>query len=309
MSRLFNRSYKLTIDDIEIEGGGVGLARYGLDVRFKVQSSIKKDPNKIEVDVYNLNPTHRSDLMKQSGSQVNKTKRKPVAVQLEAGYADDRGVIFRGELRNLVVKREGDDFIMNLTGSDAGHAFTVARLSKCYAPGTTVFTVAQDALNAMGVGTGNLSTFSSLTIPNYGATYAEGYAVNDSAEVVLTHILHAAGLTWSVQKGVLQVKKRNQPVDDQVYYLSADSGLIGTPTPEIDATVLPTTSGAPKKPIAGKRTGMIQVRSLLIHQLYPGAKIELDSESFKGGYQVTQLINDGESDGDKWFSDLLVRPY
>ena len=309
MSTLFNRSYKLTIDDIEIEGGGVGIARYGLDVRFKVETSVKKDPNKAEIDVYNLNPTHRSELMKQSGSQVSKSKRKPVLTQLEAGYGTDRGIIFRGEIRNLVVKRDGGDFTLNLTGTDSGHSFNVARISKCYAPGTLVYTVAQDAANALGVGTGNLSSFSSLSIPNYGTTYSEGYAVNDSAEAVLSRILHAAGLTWSVQKGVLQIKRRNQPVDDQVYHLSPDSGLIGTPVPEIDATVLPTTSGAPKSPIAAKKTGLIQVKTLLIHQLYPGAKIELDSESFKGGYQITQVIYTGESAGNDWYCDLLVRPY
>lgn len=309
MSVLFGRSYKLTIDDTEIEGGGVGTALLGLDIKFKVETTTKKDPNKIDVDVYNLNPSHRAELLKQSGSQVSKSTRKPVPVVLEAGYADDRGVIFRGELRNLTGKTDGSDKTITLSGSDSGHMFNVADIQKSFAPGTRIFTVVQACANAMGVGLGNLSKFSNLTIPDIGTTFSEGYSLSGSAEIALDGLLFSAGLAWSVQKGVLQVRKSHEPVDDDCYQLSADTGLIGTPEPEIDATVIPTTSGAPKNPIGAKRTGLIKVRTLLIHQLYPGAKIDLQSDTFKGGFQITQVIYTGDSAGDEWYCDLLVRPY
>ena len=309
MSRLFNRSYKLTLDDIEIEGGGVGSSRYGLDIKFKVESSTKALPNKIDLDVYNLNPDHRNALLKQSGSQVSKSSRKPVPVQLEAGYADDRGVIFRGDLRNLTIKRDGPDFVVSLSGTDSGHTMNTTQFQKSYGPGTLISTAVQDLVTALGVGTGNLSSFRALSIPGLGSTFPEGHAFSGSADRLLGDLVRRCGLSWSVQKGVLQLKKLHEPVDDQVYYLSAETGLIGTPEPEIDATVIPTTSGAPRPPVAAKRTGLIKVKSLLLHQLYPGAKIVLDSVDFKSGYQIEQIDQSGETAGNDWYSDLLVKQY
>lgn len=309
MSRLFGRSYKLTLDDIEIEGGGVGESRFGLDVKFKVESSTKAGPNKIDLDVYNLNPDHRSALLKQSGSQVSKKDRKPVPVQLEAGYEDDRGVIFRGELRNLVIKRDGGDFDISLAGSDAGYTMNVANINRNFAPGTRVFDVVLACANELGVGVGNLAGFSDISFPNLGSTFSEGYAINKSADKALTDLLFRGGLTWSVQRGVIQVKKNHRPVDGEVYLISPETGLVGTPEPEVDATVLPATTGKANPPVAAKRTGLIKVRTLLLHQLYPGAKIDLESESFKGGYQITQIDYLGETSGNDWYCDLLVRPY
>lgn len=309
MSTLFGRSYKLTVDDIETEGGGVGTGKFGLDIRFKVESTVKSAPNKIDLDIFNLNPDHRNAFLKESGSQVSKDKRKPVPVVLEAGYSDDRGVIFHGELRNLTVSTADGDKIIKLSGSDSGYGYNVADLSKSYGPGTRVMTVVQDAVAAMGVGVGNLGTLPELVIPNLGSTFSEGYPVNASAESVLNDLLFSAGYTWSIQKGVLQIKKNNRPVDEQVYYLSPNTGLIGSPEPEVDATVLPNNTGKPNPPVAAKRTGAIKVRTLLLHQLYPGAIVVLDSDEFRGGYQITQIEFVGDTDGDDWYSDLLVRPY
>jgi hypothetical protein len=309
MSRLFDRSYKLTVDDIGMEGGGVGTAARGLDIKFKVVTTTKKDPNKIDLDIYNLNPDHRNSLLKESGSQVSKSKRKPVPVVLEAGYVDGRGVIFRGELRNMTVATDSTEKIVKLSGSDSGHGFNVADLAKSYAPGSLVMTVVQDCVSALGIGVGNLSSFSDMSIAGLGSIFPEGYSVSGSAEATLTDLLFSAGLTWSVQKGVLQVKRNNRPVDEQVYLISPTTGLIGSPEPEIDASVIPTTSGAPKTPVGAKRTGAIKVRTLLLHQLYPGSIITLESEAFNGGYQITQIEFIGDTSGDDWYSDLLVRPY
>lgn len=308
MSRLFDRSYKLTIDTVEIEGGGVGTGRIGLDIAFKVESTTKQEPNKIDLRVWNLNPNHRSALQKRSGSEVSKAKRVAVAVELEAGYADDRGVIFRGELRNLQIDHDGTDFVTHVEGSDAGRAYKVAHMSASYSPGALVYSVMRDCVNALGIGTGNLTDYaSSISIPNLGKTFPEGYSASGPAERVMGKLCSAAGLSWSVQKGVLQLKPIGSPIQRQVYELGPNSGLVGTPVAEVDATVTPSKTG--EAPKSDKKSGLIRVRSLLLHQLYPGAIIVLDTNEFKGGYELRQIDYVGDTAGGEWYCDMLVRPY
>lgn len=308
MSRLFNRSYKLIIDDIEIEGGGQGDSRFGLDVAFKIETTTQPTPNKATIQIWNLNADHRSELQKRSGSEIKKGKRQPIAVEFHAGYQDDRGVIFRGDLRNLRTVRDGADFVTEISGSDGGTSYKVATVSRSFSPGTRIADVMNACVDAMGIGEGNLGEFSSsLSIKNLGATFPEGHAVSGPAEKALDHLVRSCGLAWSIQKGVLQLRERGKPVDREVFQLSADSGLIGTPVAEIDTTVLQTsTAGAPKQP---SKVGSVKVQCLLLHQLYAGAKVNLDAETFKGDYQISQLTFAGDSAGDDWMCDMDVRPF
>jgi hypothetical protein len=306
VSVLFDRSYKLIIDDISIEGGGIGKDRIGLDIAFKIESSSKAEPNKAEIQIWNLNPDHRSDLQKRFGAQIQKGGHKSVPVELHAGYKDDRGVIFRGDLRNLITERDGDDFVTKVSGTDGGVSYNRAHVSRSFAPGTRVYDVASHIAGAMGVGLGNLSDFSSsISIHNLGTTYPEGISISGPAERAMSTLMRSCRLSWSVQKGVLQICNLGKPIDREVYRLSSDTGMIGIPVPEVDAiaTAAPAAGGKESK------AGLLKVRTLLLHQLYPKAIVQLDSADFKGGYQITQVDHAGDSAQVDWYTDVLLRPY
>lgn len=46
---------------------------------------------------------------------------------------------------------------------------------------------------------------------------------------MLTKACQSSGLVWSIQNGILQVKKPGDVMSQEVYVLSADTGLIGIP--------------------------------------------------------------------------------
>jgi hypothetical protein len=311
MSRLFGRAYKLVLDALEIEGGVTANgAKFGVDVAFKVEKSTEAEPNKALIQVYNLNPDHRGDFEKRFGSEISKANREPIRVELQAGYGDDIGVIFAADLRNLVNKYDGRDWITEVEGADAGNAFKTGRVSRSFTADTNGFVVAKACAEGMGVGLGNLTDFaSSLKVGALGVGFPEGTVISGVAWKELDYLLRASGLDWSVQNGVLQVKRRGQPLETKVFELSPETGLLGSPFAEVDATVIPGKNGAKPSEDAAKRAGLVNVKTLLLHQLFPGMKTKLKSERFEGGYQIKQLAFVGTTIGDDWHCDLKVRPY
>ena len=66
----------------------------------------------------------------------------------------------------------------------------------------------------------------------YNATFKEipnGYSYVGPARNVLTKACETSGLVWSINNGVLQVKKPGDTMSREVYELSAETGLVGTP--------------------------------------------------------------------------------
>ena len=309
--KLFRRAYRLIIDTIEIAGGD-GVAD-SLDIDFKIEKTNRAEPNKAEIKIYNLNDDHRNELVRRFGSQVEKSKRKPLRVELEAGYEGEgnRGLIFAGDLRNLIVKREGQDFVTTISGADGGHAFKTGRISRAFGAGTSVSTVLRACVDALGIGTGNLSEFEAAAkLTALGTQFSHGTVLSGSAERELDHLVKAAGLEWSVQNGSLQLRRKGQPVQAKAYRLAADTGLVGVPFPEVDATVLPNASGKPNaSKTAARRSGLVNCKTLIIPSLAPGQKVDLDSEEFKGGYQIMEMAFQGQTFGNDWYIQSKVRPY
>jgi hypothetical protein len=308
--RLFGRSYKLVLDTVEIVGGQAGDgSRIGLDIAFKVEKSIDATPpNKATIQVWNLNPDHRRDFERRFGSEIEKSKRKTIRVELSVGYGDDMGVIFRGDLRNLVNKQDGAvDWVTEVSGADGGHSFKTSRVSRSFGPGVEAYTVARACVQAMGVGEGNLSDWSAqFSIGTLGATFPEGAVLSGSAEREFDRIARAAGFTWSIQHGVLQLAKRGEPIRSQVYELGPDTGLVGSPFAEVDATVIP---GKTASKEAAKRAGLVNVKTLMLHTLAPGQKVALKSDQFKGGYQINSITFIGNTATNDWNCEMKVKAY
>ncbi|MCC8067327.1 MAG: hypothetical protein LIO94_09540, partial [Clostridiales bacterium] len=83
-------------------------------------------------------------------------------------------------------------------------------------------TLIQDTANQMGV----TVSFS------YNAEFGEipnGYSYVGPASTVISKACDTSGLSWSINNGVLQVKKPGDTMSREVYMLSADTGLVSIP--------------------------------------------------------------------------------
>jgi hypothetical protein len=296
MSRLYGRTYTLRLDRIEIKDV--------LDIEFKIEKTDKPEPNKAKITVYGLNEDHRGELLRMSGTQIDKSKRKPIRVELDVGYREQHGMIFAGDLRNLEVRQDGVEVQTVVFGHDGGHAFKTSTIERSFAKGTPLATAVRACAEALGVGFGNIDDLSgTATIPGLGKTLPHGIVLHGPAQAQLDRLLKSARLNWSIQHGALVVTEHGKPLERSAIRLGPDSGLIGSPETEVTTDVVPS-KGAPPK-----AKGAIKVKALLNPGFYPKRKIVLDSVSHQGGYVIQEVEFNGSTFADDWFAEMKVVPY
>lgn len=264
--RLFGRKVVVTVGTIRLED---------LDVTFQIERTLKKEPNKCELYIYNLTKDHRAQLEQQ----------KAVPVRLEAGYVEQTSLLFAGDLRNVHSIHDGPDVVTKLTSGDGEKRIRSARMNKAYASGTKVATVLEEVAKELGVGIGNaVQAFKSRGLEGVGQLFSGGTVVSGNVANELEGLTTSAGLEWSVQDGNLQILARGRALAGTAVRLAPDTGLIGSPT--IDAK------------------GVVRVSCLMIPDLFPGRKVQVESESIRGTYRVERAVYQGDTAGVDWTIDL-----
>jgi hypothetical protein len=263
--RFFRRKYALTVDTIRTTD---------LDIEFKVERTLGKSANTAEITIYGLTADHRHRLC----------ALRRVGVRLEAGYEDEIGLIFAGDLRTVVVEREGADWKTKLTGDDGGPAIRGARVNVSHGPGATVEAVLTDAARAMGVGLGNAMTaVRNGNLEGAWQVFVEGVVASGPASRELDGLLASTGHEWSIQNGALQVLRRGQALGGFAYRLSPETGLLDSPS---------------------VAKGVLKAKTLMLPQLGPGQPIVVDCETLHGAFRVTKVTINGDTAGDDWGCEL-----
>jgi hypothetical protein len=269
--RLFGRAWSVTIDRLEVSGH---------DMAFEVEKSLKPDPNTCELRLWNLNESQRSqleELRPKKGSLVG------IPVKIEAGYEAASSLIWLGDLRTVESNREGPDWITVLGSGDGEKSVQLARINQSFDKLTSVDTILRSIAKAMGVGPGNLEFFAQrLLLTGQGGKLAtEGVVLSGRAADKLTAWCRSLDIEWSVQDGALQFTDRGKPLIGQAFLLSAETGLIGTPTVDNE--------------------GVLSATMLMIPGLVVGSLLVLNSRRIKGNYRVRKAKWDGDTSGQPWY--------
>lgn len=275
MTRLFGRQWFLSVGSLDLSE---------LDLAFKVERSIRREPNKAEIRVWNLAP------------QTRATVEAGGIVILRAGY-EDPPRIFRGDTRAVWTVRDGPDYITTIQGRDGGRAYAETRIARAYAPGTPVTRIVRDVVSDMGIGEGNLGEFaSSFRMRNGADSFGDGYVAQGPARRVLNDLCRAAGLRWSVQNGALQLMQQGVPLQSRSTVLAADSGLIESPTWD------------ERGQRSRGRRGLVTCKTLLQAGIDPGRKVYLESDLVTGDFEVRAQVIVGDTRANDWTSTLTLRP-
>ncbi len=274
---LFKRKATITIDTLEIP-----CAVGGFDVAFDVEKRHDGKPNTATLKIWNLNPDHRGEIL----SKAAAAKKKKVLVQIEAGYDGPSGVsrIFRGDMRLAFHERNGPDIITNVEAGDGEFSISRAKISKSWGPGTPVATVLSDIVGELGEGQGNLAQASIAQFLGGGAAFVGGTACSGKAVHELTRITRSLGLEWSIQDGTLQFLSTGKALESAAVLVSDTTGMVGSPNLD--------------------HKGRLNVRTLMIPDVFPGRKIELDAAELQGFYRVEACKYTGDTAGTDWYIDL-----
>lgn len=276
-----------------------------LQIEFDIKKSLRPEPNSCKLRVYNLNAEHRAAISalnlydpkkvrgqkKPSSAQAKKPQgpRAPkvgrIRVEIEAGYeSTGMSLLFRGDLRRAISTHEGPHWITEIEGEDGGRSILSSRITESFPPGTTRLEVVRACADALGLGLGNIRDVQSyLDTP-----YEYGTVCSGAAHRELVGVLRSAGITVSVQNGVLQFLRVASGLQREAVYLSPDTGLIDSPRYDSSGTVLAT--------------------ALLIPDLSPGCFVVLKSRDFDDQYKVVSVRHEGKSAGSSWYHHLELAP-
>ena len=256
----FTRDYEISIAIGESET----IIKPPIRVDFDINKSISGQLNKMNLNIYNLSPSKRLSIVK----DVEDTDVIPLSVF--AGYQGRLEMIFRGTISKCSNGRSGADIVTRISCFDGGSDFFDTFICKT----VTKNEVAVDAILAdmPRITKGKISTRPVLTRPKI---------LVGSPAKILDNMLDEEE-HWYVENEKLYMLKDGEVVGVYVPEVSAQTGLINSPTRE-------------KKRVTFK---MMIDPSVKI-----GSRASLKSiiaPHLNGIYKIEDINYSGDNYGDEW---------
>ena len=283
---------KVTLLVTDVQGNTLDLS--DLRIKFAVKQSSAETPNAADIRVYNL-----SD---QAAIQV-KTQFKKVTLQ--GGYDSNFGIIFQGNIKQVIIGRESatETFIDIIAGDGDlayNHAVVVQTLSKGSDQNAQI-QACLTATNPLGVtGGGNSTVTGTQKRPR-------GKVLFGNAKNYLREVAQTTQCSWSVQNEQVQFVKTKSYLPGTAVLLTASTGMIGTPQQ--------TTQGVNVKCLLNpyiKINGRIQLDNKTIQQfkidltLKPGAATNVAQPLPSNGvYFVLAVEHNGDTRGVEWYTNVI----
>lgn len=300
---LFDRSWKVTIQTSAAAGlsPGKALETTEHDVKFKISKSIKSEPNKCKLDIYNLNEEQRNAIAALIPDtklvHVRDTKKiraaarqipKGIGVKIEAGYNGNNSLIWLGDMRTCSSEYVAPDWITTLESGDGEKAWVNARVNVSFGPKTPTDMALRACVKALGLGEGNLAEI----IANKGLTaklFPQGTVISGPVSQQLTDFCRSADIEWSIQDGAIQFTGRGAALNKSAILISKDTGMIGSPKIDVDR--------------------ILTVKTIMIPDIRPGRLIVVHADQNEGNFRTEEIEWTGDSAGSEWGLTIKATMY
>ena len=208
----WDRQYRFSAGQAGAAGFEGGDGDRPLHISFSVERADTESANTAKVSLWNLSPAHLAELNKDDCVCV-----------LKAGYGTVMPLVFTGIVTFAKTKQDGSDVVTEVELVDNRVEVRDTYVSVCYEGKVNCKTIIQDVGDQMGITVSFSYNAEFKDIPN-------GFSYVGPAGAILTKACDTSGLVWSINNGVLQVKKPKDTMSREVYELSPETGLIGTPS-------------------------------------------------------------------------------
>lgn len=269
-----------------------GLDLSELRIKFAVKRSDTMTPNVADIRVYNL-----------ADETAKKIRKEFNQVIFQAGYPGNIGVIFKGNIKQVIIGRESaTDTFIDIVAGDGDRAFNFTTLNTTLAKGSS----AQDQINSVidamkkkGVSAGYISEMPTEKLPR-------GKVLYGAAKNYLRNIAQDANKSWSIQDEKINFIPIQSYLPGQIVTLTSKTGMIGTP----------------------QQTNIgVNVKCLLNPRIAVGTRIKIDNDSIQrfkidlsvpnsaanipapltadGTYYVMVAEHQGDTRGVDWYTTLI----
>lgn len=280
-----------------VSNNGAGLDLSQLRITFEVTKTDNETPNHAQIKIYNLNKDTENQI-------INEFTR----ITLQAGYEENFGVIFDGEIVQSKRGRDnGVDSYVVVDASDGDSAYNYAIINTTLSAGSSQNDYINAVVSSMGIDKGYTAP-SNKTLPRAKVMYG-------SARNIIRKSAQTNGQNWNIQNGKLQLLGKADVLPYQGIYLNSKSGLIGG---------------------AEQSTKGIKAKALLNPMLHIGAKVIINEEDVAlasklpkqtdptknplvdgndpaklaliakdGAYKIIGANFIGDTRGNDWYSDIV----
>lgn len=252
-----------------------------LQVRFKIEKNLAKDPNTCELEIVNCSAPTRSSLCS-----------KPLGIRIAAGHESSGGPrhLFTGALRFGQSVIEGTEWTTKLELGDGAAAFDLARINKSYGPQTPVVVALRDVAASMGMAL----PAEVEADPELQRGLAGGLAALGSSQQVMSRLLARHGYSWSVQDGRLTVLRDGRAAPGTALEVSTETGLLGYPQ------WASAEAGKPRR---------LKFTHLLYPQVTPGLLLRVLCRDIDGIFVAQRVTHNGDTHSvDEWTTEVDCVP-
>ena len=272
----FDRQYRLAAGpggSVGFEVGETSKAQpVPLHINFSLQKSDLETQNTGRVSLWNLSPR-----------QLAVLNEKDCCLSLRAGYGSRLSLIFAGIVSYVSTTKDGSDVKTEMEVVDNLVEVRDTYVSVCYNGKVGWKTIFDDVAAQMGVAV-------SYSYNAAFASLANGYSFTGLARDIMTKGCKCCGLSWSLQNGVMQVKKPGDVMSREVYVLSPKTGLIGIPARVVIA----------EDEATGKNKLGWEVEYLLNGAINIDDYVKLESKTVTGYFRVSTLEFSGDNVSGDW---------
>lgn len=288
MSLLFDRVYRLEVgnegETLTIDGGAGSDERITdpARIQFQVFQSPSAYVTRAQVAVYGLSRETRQ-----------KAYDRYTKIKLTAGFRDNYGQIFSGDIYNSEILRDGPENIIAFYCRAAGLSWTNTNVSKTFGAGTPMFDVIKEVAQTYGVEVEFVGDFSDLP------TLASSMPLAMGTGRALQEMARYYGFAYQYEPGRFVIY-RDTAIRDTLHTTSALTGMVGTPLIRqsgIDVTLKMNTNI--------RLRDQIEVTNLTGQLVYNYADaIRREDSIGTGRYVVQSFTHVGDFYGDQWDTQI-----
>lgn len=273
---------------------GKALDLSALRIVFAVKRSDTVTPNIADIKVYNLD--------EQTAIQIRKEFTQVI---LQAGYPGNFGVIFKGNIKQVIIGRESatDTFIEIMAG-DGDRAYNFAIVNTTIAAGATQqdqVKAAVTSMNSKGVTQGQTGegSLNEKELPR-------GKVMYGSSRKYLTNVADNSGASWSIQDEKVNFVAQKGYLPGERVVLTSKTGMIGTPEQtnvgvNVKCLLNPNIKIASRIVIDNKSIAQFKIDLSIVNS---AANIPAPVTA-DGTYYVLVVEHKGDTRGIEWYSTLV----
>ena len=212
--RFYGRHYKLSLGS----NGGTKIYETvngeGLRLRFNVTHYPGGRLSMASIDLFNVNKQSEGIITSQFTD-----------VSLQAGYENNTGVVFKGQIVNFNKLRDGPDTFLRMFCNSGVRALDNSRVEpKGLNKNVSVLEIIDLISKSLGLPLKiQREDFENLPLKSIG------YPMGNSVRFELERLTRDYNLHWYIENGYLVIKKKDSKLPGSTIIIAEESGLIGTP--------------------------------------------------------------------------------